>query len=209
MKTEDLYDSSYDKQTAMTEKLLFSKMRKTLAAAAGELKGNVLEIAVSTGKGLEIYEDQDVKVVGVDLSPAALNVAKLRALYNQVPFNPVVGNVEQLCSALNLEGIPTKFDYIVCQLGFCTFNDPVAVMKEIQKLSTPSTKILLLEHVMPTSMVMRGVVKLFAKKAKRDFGCDPTRDTFGMFRDAGFEFAYDHAKVGGLIHSTILRPPQG
>lgn len=92
-KAVQLYDASYDEKTDFVERRLFAPMRAKLRESAGVLQGFAVDLATSTGKGLSLYEGQDCKIFGVDLSPAALSAAGLKASNLGLDFNPMVSDV--------------------------------------------------------------------------------------------------------------------
>lgn len=191
-------DGTYDEKTDLAEKRLFSPMRQKLKETAGPIKGKVLELAVSTGKGLSLYQEQDCEVTGVDISSEALDAAKRKALYHGINFTPIQSDVECMID------IPSKsMDFVVCQLGFCTFGNPETVMNEVDRVLSEKGKILLLEHVKPESFFMKLLLKFVEKKAKQEFGCNTDRETIKMFSNR-FHVVSDFSKLGGFIHSTVL-----
>lgn len=201
-KAIQLYDATYDEKTDFVERKLFSPMRTVLAENAGSLHGVAVDLATSTGKGLSLYEGQDCKVFGVDLSPPALHSAKLRATYMGIDFNPMLANVAEIPLPAN------SADIVSCQLGFCTFEDPEAVVREVIRVSKSNALVLLLEHQRPSNLLGRAFVRLIAPVAQKKLGCDPTRDTLGMFRRNGFYVESYHPRLGGMIHATVLRSPR-
>ena len=197
-----LYSTNYDSKTELPEKYVFSPMRKILTEQIGTFHGNVLHLATSTGKSLSMYENQDCKVTGVDLSESALDVATLRASVYGIDFTSLIANVEALPLA------DSSFDLVVCQLGFCTFENPENVMREIIRVTKKGARVALLEHEMPTNFLAKRFILSIADKAKEKLGCDPTRQTLKMFRDAGFQFEFVESRLGGMIHAAILRTPE-
>ena len=73
--------ASYDRAMAFNEKLLFGDGR---AWACSQARGQVLEIAIGTGRNLPFYQ-ADVEITGIEISPAMLEIARLRA---QGPASP-------------------------------------------------------------------------------------------------------------------------
>ncbi|MBI3583113.1 MAG: methyltransferase domain-containing protein [Nitrospinae bacterium] len=65
----------YDLLEAIPELLGVRRLRRILLNQA---KGNVLEVAVGTGKNFRYYP-QDCQIIAVDLSPAMLKAAMKRA----------------------------------------------------------------------------------------------------------------------------------
>src|SRR6266536_2481819 len=65
----------YDREMRFFEWLLFAGGREWLCSQA---EGEVLEIAIGTGRNLPHYRD-DVRLTGIELSPAMLEIARTRA----------------------------------------------------------------------------------------------------------------------------------
>jgi ubiquinone/menaquinone biosynthesis C-methylase UbiE len=65
----------YDKDIRFLEKVLFAGGREWVCSDA---RGEVLEIAVGTGRNLEYYP-ADVRLTGIDLSASMLDIARQRA----------------------------------------------------------------------------------------------------------------------------------
>jgi SAM-dependent methyltransferase len=67
--------AKYDRRIGFFERLLFGGGREWVC---GQAEGKVLEIALGTGRNLPFYA-QDVRLTGVALSPAMLEIARRRA----------------------------------------------------------------------------------------------------------------------------------
>src|SRR5204863_3009932 len=65
----------YDKGIAFSEKLVFGDGR---AWACSQARGQVLEIAIGTGRNLPFYP-ANVQITGIEISPAMLEIARQRA----------------------------------------------------------------------------------------------------------------------------------
>src|ERR671930_2589115 len=65
----------YDRQMNFFDRLLFVGGREWVC---GQAEGEVLEIGVGTGRNLPHYRN-DVRLTGVELSPAMLEIARARA----------------------------------------------------------------------------------------------------------------------------------
>ena len=77
-RVREIFDASaaqYDKGMAFTEKLFFGDGR---AWACCQARGQVLEIAIGTGRNLPFYQ-ADVEITGIEISPAMLEIARQRA----------------------------------------------------------------------------------------------------------------------------------
>lgn len=106
-------------------------------------KGTVLEMAAGTGRNCSFYPSTVDRVVMTDSSDQMLQQArrKLADLQLETPkFAVLQGDSKQLDFADN------SFDTVVDTFGLCSFDDPVAVLKEMERVCKPDGKILLLEH---------------------------------------------------------------
>ena len=116
---------------------MFSGGREWVCARA---EGEVLEIAVGTGRNLPHYPD-DVRLTGIDSVPAMLDVARRRAVELGRPVDSRLGDGQ----ALEFED--ATFDTVVCTLSLCTIPDDRAAVAEVRRVLRPSGRFVLLEHV--------------------------------------------------------------
>src|SRR6266702_748158 len=65
----------YDRMVRVPERLLFEGGREWVCSRA---RGDVLEVSVGTGRNLQLY-GRDVRIAGVDISAAMLEIARKRA----------------------------------------------------------------------------------------------------------------------------------
>jgi ubiquinone/menaquinone biosynthesis C-methylase UbiE len=155
-----LYDREadrYDRGIVWSERWLFHDGRQWVCAQA---QGDVLEIAVGTGRNLPYYPPE-VRLAGIELSPAMLAIAQRRAeeLGRQVDMQ--VGNAQALA-------FPDRsFDTVVCTLALCTIPDPSLAVKEAARVLRPGGHLLLLEHVRSPALPVRVVERLLEPLAVR------------------------------------------
>jgi methyltransferase OMS1 len=134
---------SYDDQIDKDEIVMGIKLlRRSLLYF--HAKGTVLEIGAGTGRNLPYYPSQVNKVVLTDTSDQMLLRAwnKLQASSDSFRdrFKIFVADASRLPYSND------SFDTVVSTFGLCSFNDPVAVLREMQRMCKPGGKILLLEH---------------------------------------------------------------
>ena len=94
-RVREIFDASavhYDKGMAFTEKLFFGDGR---AWACSQARGQVLEIAIGTGRNLPFYQ-ADVEITGIEISPAMLEIARQRAQSLGREVELVVGDAQAL-----------------------------------------------------------------------------------------------------------------
>ncbi len=119
-----------------TDLLGVSRLRHQLLRRAS---GNVLEVAVGTGKNLRYYP-RECRIVAVDISGEMLIVARKRAekLSMNVDF--------LLTDAQALPFCGKSFDTVLSSLTTCTFPNPVLALQEMARVCKPTGRVLLLEH---------------------------------------------------------------
>ena len=110
-------------------------------------RGDVLEVGAGTGRNLGYYPGKSTvdKVILTDSSEKML--LKVKEKLSNMSKNER-GRYEVMeADAANLHTFAdNSFDTIVDTFGLCSFDDPVAVLKELQRVCKPDGKILLLEH---------------------------------------------------------------
>jgi ubiquinone/menaquinone biosynthesis C-methylase UbiE len=143
----DKHARNYDKQMAFWERRLFGDGRQWVCAQAS---GEVLEVAIGTGRNLPYYP-QDIRLTGVDFSPAMLQLARRQAdrLGRQVDL--------RLGDAQALQLPDASFDTVVCTCSLCAIPDERRAIAEMRRVLRPGGRLLLLDHVAGTSRRVRAV----------------------------------------------------
>lgn len=140
---------SYDRIISWAEKALFGGGREWICSRA---RGEVLEIAVGTGRNLPFYPE-DVRLTGMELSPKMLNIAHRRARELGREDDLLLGDAQ------NLPFSDASFDTVVATLALCTIPDDRRAVAEAARVLRPGGRLLLLEHVrslvLPVRMVQR------------------------------------------------------
>jgi ubiquinone/menaquinone biosynthesis C-methylase UbiE len=134
------YDESasrFDRQMKFYERVLFGDGREWVCSQA---EGDVLEIAVGTGRNLRYYP-ADVSITGIELSPGMLELARREAARLGRQADLRVGDAEAL------EFDDESFDSVTCTLSLCTIPDDRAAVGEMWRVLRPGGRLLLLEHV--------------------------------------------------------------
>ena len=161
---------SYDDQIGRDEKVMgINLLRRALLYF--HARGKCLEVGAGTGRNIDYYplasEDDDnqkvTKVVLSDSSDQMILRAKEKLKHNtKGRFDILVADA----SDLNMFNDNT-FDTVVDTFGLCSFDDPVAVLKEMQRVCKKDGqgKILLLEH--GRSKSYQGLTNYLDKYAER------------------------------------------
>jgi len=188
----------YDREMRFFEWLLFAGGREWVCSQA---EGEVLEIAIGTGRNLPHYRD-DVRLTGIELSPAMLEIARTRAgeLGREVDLR--VGDAQAL------EFADESFDTVVCTLSLCTIPDDRAAVAEVRRVLRPGGRFLLLEHVRSPLLPIRVAERLLEPLMLRFEADHLLREPLEHLRAEGFEVErLERSKLGIVERVTARKPP--
>jgi ubiquinone/menaquinone biosynthesis C-methylase UbiE len=194
---QDKTAPSYDRQISFFERILFGGGREWVCSQA---QGRVLELACGTARNLALYPPE-VELIGVELSPQMLAIAKERAGETGRPADLRLGDVQQL------EFADASFDTVTCTLGLCTIPDPRRAAAEAFRVLRPGGRLLLLEHVRSPSPVVRGVQRLLEPLAVRFEADHLLRDPMDYLPGVGFEVEEVERSKWGLVERLRARKP--
>jgi ubiquinone/menaquinone biosynthesis C-methylase UbiE len=186
----------YDLAEALPELLGVRNLRRTLLQRAS---GQVLEVAVGTGKNLPSYP-KACQLTAVDVSLAMVTRGRQRAdkLGLHVYF--------QVMDAEHL-GFPDQhFDTVVDTLALCTFPDPVAVLREMARVCRPEGHILLLEHGRSDRAWLGRWQDRRAACHARHLGCYWNREPLDLVHQAGLRLLTAERRFLGIFHLLKAAP---
>jgi ubiquinone/menaquinone biosynthesis C-methylase UbiE len=189
----------YDRQMGVFDWALFGGGREWVCSQA---QGDVLEIAVGTGRNLRHYPNR-VNLTGVEFSPAMLEIARTRA--------KALGREIDLCvgDAQALDFPDASFDTVVSTLALCTIPDDRAAVSEVRRVLRPGGLFLLLEHVRSPVGTIRLGQRLLAPLALRFEGDHLLREPLEHLRAEGFELQQVLRSKLGIVERVAARtPPQ-
>ncbi|KAJ9458075.1 putative methyltransferase C3B9.04 [Diplonema papillatum] len=154
--------SGYDDKVGRDEKLMgLNLLRWWLVRQAS---GAVLEVGCGTGRNSGYYQ-KNVQLTLTDQSDEMLSVAREKLSKEGVSCNAV------RMHAGKLDFPDNTFDAVVDTFGLCSFEDPIAALKEMQRVCKPDGKILLLEHGLGSyTWINRWLADRASNHAKR-YGC--------------------------------------
>jgi ubiquinone/menaquinone biosynthesis C-methylase UbiE len=187
----------YDRGMGLMERLFLGDSRARVCAQA---EGDVLEVAVGTGRNLPYYPD-DVRLTGIELSQEMLSIARHRAAR--------LGRQADLRQG-DAQALPfpdASFDTVVCTISLCSIPDDRGAVAEMKRVLRPGGQLLLLDHVPSTVWVWRGVQWLLEHITLHMEGEHMLRRPLEHARAEGFEIEYDERFKAGIIERVVARKP--
>jgi ubiquinone/menaquinone biosynthesis C-methylase UbiE len=187
----------YDRTMGRWDRILFAGNREWVCAQAS---GEVLEIAIGTGRNLGFYPD-DVRLTGVELSPPMIEIARKRAaeLGREVDL--------RLGDAQALDFPDASFDTVICTYSLCTIPDDRAAVREAKRVLRPGGKFILAEHVRSPVGVVRAVEKTIEPLAVRFGGDHLTREPLEHLEAEGFVVEEVKRSRFGIVEQVAARKP--
>ncbi len=187
----------YDRTMGRWDRILFGGNREWICS---EATGEVLEVAIGTGRNLPFYRE-DVRLTGIELSPPMMEIARQRAkeLGRQLDL--------RLGDAQAMEFADRSFDTVVCTYALCTIPDDRATVREARRVLRPGGRFLLAEHVRSPNPLVRSVERAIDPIAVRFGGDHLTREPLEHLQAE--RFIVDKVKRSklGIVELVAARRP--
>jgi ubiquinone/menaquinone biosynthesis C-methylase UbiE len=191
------YAPRYDREMRLWERLLFRDAR---AWSCGQATGDVLEVAIGSGRNLSFYPPE-IRLTGVDLSPDMLDLARGRAadLGRQVHLHE--GDAHQLSFP------DASFDTVVCTFSLCNIPDYRRAIAEMRRVLRPGGLLVLADHVASDRRFILGGQRLLEKLSLRKAGDYQTRRPLPLVEQAGFVVEVQQRYGKGIVERLTARKP--
>ncbi len=154
--------------------------RLTMQYLNAEADRRILDVGVGTGISLPDYR-RDVEVVGIDVSPEMLDIARQRVDEQGLDF--VTGLYEMDAEALDFPD--DSFDVVVAMYVASVVPNPDLFVEEVQRVCRPGGDIFIVNHFASEHPVLRRVEqtlkplsKLVGFRPDMDLGTLPDRPDF-------------------------------
>lgn len=197
-KVHDHLAPKYDKLIDVDETVAgVHKMREVLGNAS---RGSVLEVAVGSGRNFLYYGPAVTRITAIDYSHEMMKQALAKA--KCVPVQFIEGDVHTLSQLLPDQ----KFDTIVDTFGLCSFENPVKVLQEMQKVCKSDGQILLLEHGRSSSGWMRAWMDRRALSHASNWACFYNRDIEKLVQESGLIVDHLERRHLGTTYYIVARP---
>ncbi|MGH2617082.1 MAG: class I SAM-dependent methyltransferase, partial [Thermomicrobiales bacterium] len=187
----------YNEYVGYTERLLLDDGRQWVCSQASV---DVLEIGVGTGQNLPYYPD-DVRLTGVDLTPAMLDLARRRAAALGRAVDLRVGDAQ----ALDLPD--GRFDTVVATLMLSAVPDMRRAVAEARRVLRAGGRFLLLDFVRspfwPVRLIQRVLDPLFVRR----YAFHLLREPLDHLATEGFVIDRLERSKWGIIERVAARKP--
>jgi ubiquinone/menaquinone biosynthesis C-methylase UbiE len=193
----DKHAPNYDRQMRLFDRVLFGDTRAWVCAQAA---GDVVEVAVGTGLNLGLYPD-DVRLTGVDFSPAMLERARDRARQLGRAVDLREGDAQALAFPDN------SFDTAVCTFSLCGIPDERQTIAEMRRVLRPGGLLLLADHVAGSGWPVRTVQGLLELVTVPLGGEHLRRRPLEQVRALGFEVQRRERFKAGIVERLAARKP--
>lgn len=189
--------STYDKDSDFEERWLYGTEHRTWACSRAT--GTTLEVAIGTGLNLPLYPPE-VRLVGLDLTPEMLALARRRAADHAIPV--------ALCES-DAQALPFSngtFDTVLSTYSMCTVPDERKAVLEMRRVLKPGGLLILVDHVrssVPLFYWAQRLLELAPSRGEREL----TRRPITHVLDAGFVIDETDRLRAGMIERLVARKP--
>jgi ubiquinone/menaquinone biosynthesis C-methylase UbiE len=179
----------FDRMMGFWERVLFAGGREW---ACSQAKGDVLEIAVGSGRNLPYYP-REVRLTGVELSPAMLELARARAAELARDVDLRLGDAQAL------DFPDDSFDTVVSTFSLCSIPDDRKAVAEAKRVLRPGGRLILFEHVRSPALAVRTVQRLLDRLTVRFEGDHLVREPLDHVRAEGLEVEEFRRSKWGIV----------
>jgi ubiquinone/menaquinone biosynthesis C-methylase UbiE len=192
---QDKHADGYDRQMNFFDRVLFGGGREW---ACSHAEGDVLEIAVGSGRNLPFYPPS-VKLTAIEFSPQMLALARKRADALGREFDLREGDAQ------DLEFDDRSFDTVIITLALCTIPDDRKAAREAYRVLRPGGRLILLEHVRSPALPVRAIQRLLDPLAVRFEADHLVREPLDYIAEEGFEVESVERSKWGIVERVVAR----
>jgi methyltransferase OMS1 len=99
-----------------------------------------------------------------------------------------------------------SFSTVVDAFGLCSYHDPVAVLREMQRVCRPDGTLVLVEHGRGDGALVNMEIQMGRDRHKRLWGCDHGKDIAAIVKTAGLRVLSVEKRHKGTTSTIIAQP---
>lgn len=138
-----------------------------------------ISVGCGTGRNFDYYANSS-KVIAVDAAASMVQEASKKV-------QPSTSIMVQQMDAHQLSFPDKSFDTVVDTFGLCSYQDPVHVLRELQRVCKDNGQVLLIEHGRGSYDWINRVLDNGAHHHAHNWGCIWNRDISELLQKAGLE----------------------
>ena len=185
----------YDKRMGFIERRILGSEHRGWACA--RTTGKTLEVAVGTGLNLASYPPE-VELVGLDLSPEMIEIARQRAAELGREVDLRVGDAHALPFEAN------SFDAVLCTFSLCNIPEPRVAVAEMARVLRPGGHLVLVDHIGSDARPVFWIQRALEFFSIRSEGEHMTRRSLAHVTGEGFEIVERDRLGPGRVIERIL-----
>ena len=193
----DRIADEYDDYVRYAETYLLGDGRHWVCSQA---VGDVLEIGVGTGRNLPYYPAH-VRLTGVDLNPAMLDIARRRVADLGREVDLRLGDAQ----ALDLPD--SQFDTVVATLALSSIPDDHRAVSEVRRVLRPGGRFIVLDFVRSPHRAIRVIQRLLGPYLARRYAFHPQRQPLDALAAEGFVVKLLERSRCGIVARVTARKP--
>ena len=196
-RTYDRIAGEYDAYVGYAERYLLGEGRHWVCRQA---LGDVLEIGVGTGRNLPYYPGH-VRLTGIDLNPAMLDIARRRAadLGREVEL--------RLGDAQALDLPDSQFDTVVATLALSSIPDDHSAVTEVRRVLRPGGRFIVLDFARSPHLTVRVIQRLLGPYLARRYAFHPQRQPLDAMAAEGFVVERLERSRWGIVERVTAQKP--
>ena len=99
-----------------------------------------------------------------------------------------------------------SFDTVFATFVFCSVPDPVAGLKELKRVCKPNGKLLLIEHMRPSNVLLGLLFDMMNPMVVRMMGANINRRTMDNIKKAGWQILKEEHLSGDIVRWIEAKP---
>lgn len=208
--TTQFYDdmaAEYDNEVKWEERGVFMGTRRRWLMNQAE--GDVLEVACGTGRNIPYLNlDQVESITFMDSSEKMVQETQKKFRDKFPKFKNAAFAVGKAENLLDIASESFKYDTVIEAFGLCAHEDPVAALKNMQKLLRPGGRIVLLEHGRSTWDMVNNHLDFRAEKRMKKWACRWNLDIGELIDEAGLDITYEKRVHLGSTWMLVCKRPE-